>query len=109
MRACVLLLLLAGCASPSSGWTRVTGTTYPATDPDKIQLLVHKPASAEVIGHVHAIRGEDFTAMEEARRRAAEIGADAMVRLAKGDTMELWPYEPWSTEFIDAEALRLKR
>lgn len=103
-----LLLLAAGCAAPVHDWTRVDGVAYPPTDPERVQVLAKKPPSAQVIGQVHAIHGETTTALEEAKKRAAAIGADAIVRLAKGDEIEMWPYEPWSTEFVEAQALRLR-
>jgi hypothetical protein len=110
MRALSFLIvaLAAGCASPDRGWTRTQGADYPPTDPASVRVLDRKPDSAEVIGHVHAIHGDGTTALEEAKKRAAAIGAHAIVRLAKGDEIEMWPYQPWSTEFIEAEALRLR-
>ena len=105
-----LLLLATGCAAAGKGWTRLeAGAAWPPTDPDAVQVLPRRPPSAELIGHVHAIRGDGTTALDEAKRRAAAIGADAIVRLAKGDETEMWPYYPWSTEFVEAQALRLAR
>jgi len=78
----LLLFLLSACATGSA---IVTGTKRPPTNPEKVQVLLEMPVSAEVIGIVKARSLGGLTdqdkqdyALQELKEQAAKLGANAM-------------------------------
>ena len=86
----VLVLTLAGCASGSA---IVTGPKLPPTEPEQVQILLEAPSSEfEIIGLVEARSDVEFTrqaasdrAIEELKKQAAKIGANAVVLTGTGE------------------------
>jgi hypothetical protein len=81
-------VLLSACASGSN---IVTGQTRAPTDPAQVQVLLNMPANHEVIGLVEARSTAGWTdqdkqsaAVEELRKQAASLGANAIVLSHKG-------------------------
>lgn len=99
------LAALAGCASP--GWTMRAAPAGDALDPsdaDGVAVLPTAPSGARILG---AVRGVEWrgTALDDARRRAADLGADAIVLTASGEQGTGFM---WSLPFVDALALRTR-
>lgn len=83
MRALLLALLLAGCAT---GETLVTGTAREAVAPESVQIYLEAPPQYEVIGAVSAssslgVSGQQNLdrAIAEVRQRAASMGANGVI------------------------------
>lgn len=99
------LAALAGCASP--GWTRRSpgpDLDVEPVDPDLVEVLVAAPEGAQVLGEVRGVEWRG-TALDDARRRAADLGADAIVPTARGDQGTGFM---WSLPFVDCVALRIR-
>ena len=78
-----VVLLISGCATGSG---IVTGQTRPPIDPKQVRVLLQPPPNHEVIGLVEARSMGGMTdqdkqnyALEELKKQAAAIGANAIV------------------------------
>lgn len=86
--AIALLMTITACAAGSG---IVTGQKRPPTDPKQVKLLLQPPQNHEVVGMVESRSIGGFTdqdkqnyALEELKKQAASIGANAIVLTGSG-------------------------
>lgn len=105
----VVVLLVGGCIS-APGWTqREPGVSYPASGVVRgIAVLETAPPGAVVLGHVRGFEWA-YDPLTEAKYRAADLGADAIV--VTGSGTETVPIGAFSKPlpFVDATALRVAK
>lgn len=85
-------LLVSGCAS---GTALVTGAKREPTNPATIRLVHTMPEGADVIARVEASSDGGFTeqgsldyAVEELKKQAAKVGANALVITSTGNSLK---------------------